>query len=522
LRWDERFRIAWDLADSVPEPARHVAMWSFAEPATWATKKVGETSHGRPLYGLNKPFAKEWVHVVKPELYISEEFPLSMYSQKEFDHRCASFADKGVRVSELLKAYLPGEVSTINYRPDLKTGRHTTVDGAKFFNTYCPRRWEPYKKAPDVSLWLDFLTRLFPNPEELREIMRYAATLIAKPEIKMAYGLLLISEMQGVGKTTLADILAMILGPSNISYVEEHDITGRFNDWAEKRLIICEEIYAGHSAAAYNRLKSVATNKTVRIEKKNLQRYEIDNFGHVIACSNSIKALKLDNTDRRWMVPEVTEHKQSSEYWTGLHSWLDRDEGYRKIAWWAGDFLESERPVMPGEEAPWTATTSAVIEAFRSERIEIVGGILIAMKRIFETKGELEMKIEVKAGGQIEKLIKMAKQQRPCLFFDVDVVEAIKYRFLNGRSDDRLEKPLAIRKLAKELGFKVADREHRMRLINWRQAVAHGISIDQDMANLATELLKDKDPHSDKKEDKVEELICFSELVLELLGPVQM
>ncbi len=37
LRWDKRFLTGWDLADKVPESVTHVAMWTFAEPATWAT-----------------------------------------------------------------------------------------------------------------------------------------------------------------------------------------------------------------------------------------------------------------------------------------------------------------------------------------------------------------------------------------------------------------------------------------------------------------------------------------------------
>jgi hypothetical protein len=517
VRWDKRFDPGFDLADPVPEAARGITLWSHAEPGTWATKRVGETSHGRALYALNEAFAKEWVHVNHPELYISVQFPRLMYDQKGFDHHVASFANTGARVSELLKSYKPTHIDTINYRPDLKPGRHTSRDdGTKFFNTYIPRRWEPYKEAPDVTPLLGYLERVFPNAEERRQAARWAATLIARPQIKMEYGLLLVSETQGVGKTTLADILAEIIGMRNVAYVEEHDIVGRFNDWVEKRLIICEEIYAGHSTAAYNRLKAVATNKTVRVEKKNLPRYNIDNYGHVIACSNSIKALRLDNEDRRWFVPEVTEQKQGREYWAGFYHWLTHEEGYRKIVWWAGDFLTVEPAVVPGEEAPWTATKGEVADAFRSEGIEIVSEIFIFIKRLYETKGELDMKIEVKKDGQVAKLIDLAKRERSCLFFDVDVCEVIRERI--GRSDDRPDKPLAVRKLAKALGFKVADREHRFRLINWRSAQCYGISLDQATANRAMELLRDKDPHRGDARDRVEELLSFHELAFELLG----
>ncbi len=521
LRWDKRFLTGWDLADKVPESVTHVAMWTFAEPATWATKQIGKTSHQRPLYALSEAFASQWVHVVTPEMYINTGFPRVMWAQREFDHHCADFSDGGARISELLKKY-PGRVDTINYRPDMETGRHTTIDGVKFFNIHRPRRWESYKKAQVVTPWEDFIEALFPVAEDRRQVKRWAATLIARPDIKMEYGLLLISETQGVGKTTFADILAEILGPSNVTYVSEQQIIGRFTGWVEHQLIICEEIYAGHSALAYDKLKPVITNKTMPVEKKFMAEYDIDNFAHVIACSNSLKALKLEDTDRRWFVPEVVEHKESRDFWVKLHHWLDKQEGYRKVVAWAREFSKREQPVMRGEAAPWTRAKASVIEAFRTDGMEQASSVLSFIKHVYEIAGDVEklgMNIEVAPKGQIAKLIQLAKQETPCLFFDVDVVEVIRHRFYNGRSDERHpEKPLVVRKLAKEMGLKVADREHCLRLPNWRSSRAHGISIDQATANGATELLKDKNPHR----DGVLELINFSELTLELLGPVPM
>jgi len=51
------------------------------------------------------------------------------------------------------------------------------------------------------------------------ELMRWCATLIARPDIKMNYGVLLISETQGVGKSTLGEkILAPLIGKLNASF----------------------------------------------------------------------------------------------------------------------------------------------------------------------------------------------------------------------------------------------------------------------------------------------------------------
>jgi hypothetical protein len=517
LRWDERFPVAWDLADRVPESVERIPMWTFAEPATWATKQIGETSHKRPLYALSEVFAEQWVHVTEPELYICVRFPRKVFAQREFDHHCAAFSDKGVRISELLKSAVGG-VRTVNYRPDLETGRHTTLDGEKFFNTHVPRKWAPYKRLPDVKPWEDTLDAVFPNPLDRHNVKRFAATLIAKPEEKMEFALLLVSETQGVGKTTFADVLRDILGPFNCTYVSEQQIIGRFTGWMEHRLIICEEIYAGHSAIAYDKLKPLITNKTLPIEKKFLHEYDIDNFAHVIACSNSLKALRLEDTDRRWFVPEVTDRKRSRADWDAFFDWRDHQHGLRKIVAWAYDFVKHNEIVRRGEQAPWTAAKAAVVEAFRSEGMQQAQTVLQFIKMVYDVEGDRErfgMKLD-STKAHIARLIELASRNTPCLFFDVDVIDTIQFKFNGDVRPQHQDKPLAVRQLAKKLGFAVADREHALRLPNWRSVRAHGISTDQATADGAMELLRDKDPNS--RTDRVEQLISFSELATDLLG----
>ena len=97
-----------------------------------------------------------------------------------------------------------------------------------------------------------------------------------------------------------------LIGDWNVSVPSEKEIVdSSFNSWiAHKRLAIVHEIYAGHSLTAYNRLKSVITDKEVRVNKKFIPEYEIEVAIHVFACSNSLRALKLDDTDRRWLVRE--------------------------------------------------------------------------------------------------------------------------------------------------------------------------------------------------------------------------
>ena len=170
----------------------------------------------------------------------------------------------------------------------------------------------------------------------------------------MKYGMLLISETQGVGKSTLGeDVLRHLIGNWNYSAPSANEVCeSNFNDWcAHKRLAVIHEIYEDYKNKGYERLKSVLTESTLKINAKYMAKYEIDNWLHVIACSNNKRALKIGMEDRRWLVPEVREQKRSPEDWQAFHAWLDNG-GLANILWWFDRWLEGNAAVVEGEEAP--------------------------------------------------------------------------------------------------------------------------------------------------------------------------
>ena len=78
---------------------------------------------------------------------------------------------------------------------------------------------------------------------------------------------------------------------------------GAFNTWAaHKRLVVAHEIYSGQSRKAYNLLKSVITDDVLRVSKKFVPEYEVTNHAHIVACSNSLRALGVAAEDRRWLI----------------------------------------------------------------------------------------------------------------------------------------------------------------------------------------------------------------------------
>ena len=269
--------------------------------------------------------------------------------------------------------------------PDRRRLNWSSIGGERF-NTWTPSLIRPvtdrnYNPQP----WLDYLTFLFPNEEERTLVMRWCATLIAKPEIRMTFGLLLVSEHHGIGKTTLAQILAKVIGEHNASWPNETEIVdSQFNSWiARTRLVVCNEIYSGHSWKAYNKLKSYISDKDIDVNEKHIRPYRINNWAHMILCSNSTEALKMDQDDRRIYQPQVAETKKPGDWWITFHAWLAGD-GYGIILNWADVFLESHDPIGPEMHPPMTVAKQKAIDASTDDDqllAEEIGKQAIAMGR---------------------------------------------------------------------------------------------------------------------------------------------
>jgi hypothetical protein len=354
VKFTELWPGSFDLADPWPDTmfadvdgARVYIGPSFYDTLlniTWATNAVPPTKGTKPLLSIRDVFKSQWTYVQSAEIFVCNAFPHIRLSEVQFNKHMSAYSHTA-DLARLVHASGSFTVGELVYKPDAKQFR-TTVNGS-VVNTHMPSQIKPVKG--NAKVFLDFMEHLFPNPDECREMMRWCATLIARPDVRMSYGVLLVSEKQGMGKTTLGShILAPLVGHTNVSWPSEIDIVqSQFNDWiAEKRLIIVNEIYSGHSWKAYNNLKSYVTDKDLRVNVKYQKPYVIENWAHFFACSNSLRALKMDENDRRWFYPTITTTKWPKAKFDELYAWL-KAGGLRVVKHWAmkyGDYVSQSAP----------------------------------------------------------------------------------------------------------------------------------------------------------------------------------
>ncbi|CAN7208456.1 DUF5906 domain-containing protein [Phenylobacterium sp. LjRoot225] len=376
--FDDDFPKTFDLADPWPD---HEKWWrdkryrgptleDLMNPATWATTKLPPTKEkGRPAHKIRDEFASEWVWALEPPVFVHRDQPDRLLSAETFNRRVRPFSDVE-DTARLLALRAASQVDTIAYQPYSGRARaHVmNVDGRRVVNTFRPPRIAATEGDP--APFLDYMQHLIPDERDRHEALRWITTLIARPEIRMRYSLLLISETQGVGKTTLGEaILAPLVGPWNTSFPSEQMVVdSSFNGWqVHKRLVVVGEIYSGHNRKAYDKLKSVVTDGIMRVNKKYLPEYDIEICCVVVASSNSMQALYLDDEDRRWLVPRVTEETRPAEWWRAFYGWLNQGGGLGIIRAWAEEFVKDPANVVgTGDHAPMTSLKAEIIRESRS------------------------------------------------------------------------------------------------------------------------------------------------------------
>lgn len=445
VQFTSEWPTSFDLADPFPsrmfsKSGGHTyytgpSFRSCLHPGTWATDQItpkpvkGKKPTGKPVTVLRDEFKKMWAYVEEADMFVCKEMPEILRTDQILNKMLGPFSHATNLAALMVRSYR-GRSTRLCYRPDI-LGRVVTDRTTSAINQHTPTH---IKSVPgDITPWTDFLTYMFPVETERVEVERWCATLIAHPEVRMEYGLLLVSETQGIGKTTLgAKVLAPLVGDHNAGFPTEDDIiNSQFNGWvANKRLVIIGEIYSGHSWKAYNRLKSYITDKDIEFNQKYMRPYRVENWVHIIACSNSRKALKMEERDRRWFYPTVTETGWDRKRFGAFNEWLVSG-GLQIIRHWAERYGSY---VTPGERAPMTGLKQQMIKDSRSEAQqeladlceavsmdevqvamamkEVVSWLKAKLNRVFDTDYELRKTAMEIGWSVLEKRIKIGSQMQ--------------------------------------------------------------------------------------------------------------
>jgi hypothetical protein len=183
-----------------------------------------------------------------------------------------------------------------------------------FYNTYARLPHEPapgpYNElGKDCPYWLAMLGHLFRGrtgrgTQKIDLILDYLQILYLYPEHKLPI-ICLVSKLQNTGKSTLPQALRRLFG-ENVTQCSNQDFESEFNDdYASKLLIYIDEAFI-EKRIVKERIKRLATEKTIKVNGKGVAKYEQAFHAKFIFCSNNEdNFLQIEDTDNRFWVERV-------------------------------------------------------------------------------------------------------------------------------------------------------------------------------------------------------------------------
>ena len=237
------------------------------------------------------------------------------------------------------------EVSAITYLMDYKkvppvffrmympsVGKFFEHGGEPCVNSYQPELVpgadEDWVFSPAWRVIEEHFQTLFENAHDGELIMDWMAHNVQFPGRKILWAPI-IKGTQGDGKSTIRNILTLVMGYQNVRDITHSDLSSSFNAYAEGACVAAlEEIrVVGHSRFdVMNALKPLITNEIISVTRKGQDSIQVPNTQNYIGFTNADDALPIDANDRRYGIfytkyesREQLQADRDEAYWERLH-----------------------------------------------------------------------------------------------------------------------------------------------------------------------------------------------------------
>jgi hypothetical protein len=189
-----------------------------------------------------------------------------------------------------------------------------------------------------------------PGSEALCHILDVLSFLVQHPGQKLNHAIVMYGATQGTGKDTCFVPLVRFYGDHNVSNIQPEAVSGTFTGFLCAMLCVINEMINFEKLATANRMKPwlAAPPKTITVNMKYAQPFDIPNVVNFIIHSNYADAIRMDDTDRRFWVHEclLTEPKPAA-YYEALYAFYDQGGAEKVIGWLQQRDITNFKPHAP-------------------------------------------------------------------------------------------------------------------------------------------------------------------------------
>lgn len=226
--------------------------------------------------------------------------------------------------------------------------------------------WKSEPKRGDVTPWRELLDYLFAGEKEARKwFEQWCACPIQMPGVKMYSCVNIWGLRHGTGKSLVGYTLFEIYG-SNATEITDEQLHSHFNEWAEnKQFVMGDEITGGDKRSVADRMKSMITQRSLRLNPKYVPSYTVPDCINYYFTSNHPDSFFLEDDDRRFFIHEVRSPPKDLEFYQGYERWMKSKEGIAALHYHLLNVpLEGFEPQMT---APITRSKIEMIDGGRSD-----------------------------------------------------------------------------------------------------------------------------------------------------------
>lgn len=255
---------------------------------------------------------------------ISEEGELVLMSKADFSNRVAHYAPEATGIDAPHEVFLRSpnhrSYSGVICDPDLPKEHDSKLN-----------MWMGFGVEPidgDVTPFLEYVFEILGNGDDAfaNYVLDWCAWKVQNPAKPVKSTVLLYSDDEGTGKSTLGSIMRKIFGRHSRT-VSSAQMAAKHNGWVLGAMFVgCDELDFSRSTIAMEKMKVMVTEETIRVEPKYIDSYDAPNTMAILNTSNSRNALPTSRSDRRIAMNELSKSKmQDTDYWGGFYAWLDAD-----------------------------------------------------------------------------------------------------------------------------------------------------------------------------------------------------
>lgn len=217
--------------------------------------------------------------------------------------------------------------------------------GRSFANLWSGYEIDPYPgfvSDDDVHRFINYLQRIVCNGSQsaYEWVVAWLADIFQNPAEKAGTALVLVGK-PGTGKTMLQEnILRPMIGDAHsVANNNIYNLTRDFNTmYSNKLLIACDEATSRRQKDSFEKLKTLITDREMRVEPKGKDAFIINNPARFILTSNhEFDAVHLPDgtSDRRYTVLKVSDERRVDiPFWGSFVGWLNEPDTRPKIFKW--------------------------------------------------------------------------------------------------------------------------------------------------------------------------------------------